>query len=207
MPGVNLWCFCFYTYELKNLIGQKQKFIVKAYPIDGHICTVMNPIQWRDKWRGLWEVPGQRGPIQHVSIVLNTINMTGCRHNSLEVLHFSRGLLPLPHQSLPCCWLQRHPTCFISSNVSGYWDLTGPAGESVFNRLLMFPTCEGFSHYYHQIPPLVLFVSHLSTLLCLIAFPEIIQYLPEGHKAIGKLGSCWWHWSRRDISKLWRNSN
>lgn len=82
----------------------QQKFIVKAYPIDGHICTVMNPIQWRDKWRRLGEVPGQRGPIKHVSIVLNTMDMTGCRHNSLEVLHVSRGLLS--SVLVYCCCLQ-----------------------------------------------------------------------------------------------------
>lgn len=57
---------------------------LEAYPIDGHICSVMNPIQWRDKWCGLWEVLGQRGLIQHVSIVLNTIDMTGCRHTTVQ---------------------------------------------------------------------------------------------------------------------------
>lgn len=95
--------------DLTIWLARQQKFIVKAYPIDGHICTVMNPIQWRDKWRGHWEVPGQRGSIKHISIVLNTIDMTGCRQNSLEVLHVSRGLLSLQHNpppSTPCCCLQ-----------------------------------------------------------------------------------------------------
>lgn len=92
-------CDVFPPPNLQIWLAGTQKFIVEAYPIDGHICTVMNPIQWRDKGRGLWEVPGQCGPIQHVSIVLNTIDMTGCRHNSLEILHVSRGLLSLTSPS------------------------------------------------------------------------------------------------------------
>lgn len=74
-------CDVFPFYLTNIWSARQQKFIVKAYPIDGHICTVMNPIQWRDKWCWLWEVPGQRGPIKHVSIVLNTIDVTGCRHS------------------------------------------------------------------------------------------------------------------------------
>lgn len=78
IPGLGMW-----------LAGQ-QKFIVSAYPIDRHICTVMNPIQRRDEGRGLWQLPGQSGPIQHVSIVLNTIHMTACGHNSQSSPRFKR---------------------------------------------------------------------------------------------------------------------
>lgn len=143
---LELTCDIFPIYDLEIWLAGQQKFIVKAYPIDGHICTVMNPIQWRDKWRGLWEVPGQCGPIQHVSIVLNTIDMTGCRHNSLEVLHVSRGFTVATTLVSPLLLpSERHHTCFISSNVRGCWDLTGPRGERVFNRLLTLPTYKSFS--------------------------------------------------------------
>lgn len=43
-------------FSIPNLecwLASRQKIIVEAHPIDGHICTVMNPIQRRDKWRGL----------------------------------------------------------------------------------------------------------------------------------------------------------
>lgn len=122
-------------------LARQQKIIVKAYPIDGHICTVMNPIQWRDKWRGLGEVPGQRGPIQHKSIVLHTIDMTGCRHKqSRSSACFKRFTALVPP---PLLWpSDLHHTCFISSNVRGCCDFTGSAGEMVFNRSLTLPTWE-----------------------------------------------------------------
>lgn len=112
------------------MANEQQRFIVVAYPIDGHIRAVMNPIQWRQERRGLREVPGQRGPIEHVTIVLNTIDTMRCRHNRPEVF--------LPFKSFQC--LQSHSqTCSIFSKVRGYWDFTGPAGQRVFNRLLMAP--------------------------------------------------------------------
>lgn len=50
----------------------------------------MNPIQRRQERRGLREVPRQRGPIEHVPIVLNTIGTMRCGHNRPEVFHRSR---------------------------------------------------------------------------------------------------------------------
>jgi len=131
----------------KIWLARQQKIIVKAYPIDGHICTVMNPIQWRDKWRGLGEVPGQRGPIEHKSIVLHTIDMTGCRHKQSRsspcFKRFTTLVLP------PLLWpSDLHHTCFISSNVRGCCDFTGPAGEMVFNRSLTLPTWKRVENNY-----------------------------------------------------------
>lgn len=68
-----------------------------AYPIDGHVCAVMNSIQWRQEWCGLREVPGQRGPIEHVPIVLNTIDTMRCRHDRPEVFHVAVPFTDLFH--------------------------------------------------------------------------------------------------------------
>lgn len=75
------------------MANKQQRFIVVAYPIDGHVCAVMNPIQRRQEWRGLREVPGQRGLIEHVPIVLNTIDTMRGRHNRPEVFHVLRVLV------------------------------------------------------------------------------------------------------------------
>lgn len=51
-----LFCLVNGIFSIPNLqcwLASGQKIIVEAHPIDGHICTVMNPIQRRDKWRWL----------------------------------------------------------------------------------------------------------------------------------------------------------
>lgn len=68
------------------MANKQQRFIIVAHPIDGHVRTVMNPIQRRQERRGLREVPGQGGPIEHVPIVLDTTDTMRCRHNLPEVL-------------------------------------------------------------------------------------------------------------------------
>lgn len=82
------------------MANKQQRFIVVAYPIDGHIRAVMNPIQWRQERRGLREVPGQRGPIEHVTIVLNTIDTMRCRHNRPEVFHQEFSVSAVPFTNL-----------------------------------------------------------------------------------------------------------
>lgn len=72
------------------MANKQQRFVVVAHPIDGHVCAVMNPIQWRQEWRGLREVPGQHGPIEHVAIVLDTMDTMRCRHKRTEMFHLSR---------------------------------------------------------------------------------------------------------------------
>lgn len=123
----SLFCLVNGIFSIPNLVcwcASRQRIIVEAHPIDGHICTVMNPIQRRDKWRGLWEVPGQHGPIQHVSIELNTMNVAGCRRNSLEVLHVSRGLPPKP-SSPPASSLQMSEDSLIPPGPGGKGHPTG----------------------------------------------------------------------------------
>ena len=47
--------------------------IVSSYPIDGDVGAVMNSIQRRYEWSGFPQLPRQFGPIQHISIVLYTM--------------------------------------------------------------------------------------------------------------------------------------
>lgn len=188
-------------------LASQQKFIVKAYPIDGHICTVMNPIQWRDKWRGLWEVPGQCGLIQHVSIVLKHN-----RHDRLQTQQsrsspcfkrFTVTATPGRPLLLPS---DRHCTCFISSNVRGYWDWTGPRGERVFSRLLTLPTWKNVYIINVNHSNLSIFCSETLKIMVLVVILPFSE--SQSHRQTWELLAAWVQreplWT---VEKQWCNNH